>query len=128
MKSIVVSMQNTLLTEAIMGALTATGDFRPSRILNDKVSDTPFLCRAVHADILLMEVARRSGFTQEERLVLAQKVRKEVPTCRVALICDENSDPDMAFSVKSAKQRGNIDAFFYGSVTAAYLTAALDAL
>ena len=43
-------------------------------------------------------------------------------------VCDENGDPELAQSVKRARQDRLIDAFLYASVTPAYLTAALDAL
>ncbi len=44
------------------------------------------------------------------------------------LLCDENSDEELARRVKIARQDHKIDAFFYTSVTPSYLTAAVDAL
>ena len=55
-------------------------------------------------------------------------MRRAVPRCQFVLLCDENSDPELAQSVKRARQDRLIDAFLYASVTPAYLTAALDAL
>jgi hypothetical protein len=51
-----------------------------------------------------------------------------LPNCKIVLLCDENSAPDIAREVMIAKKDGLIDAFFYSSVTAKYLIAALSAL
>ena len=53
---------------------------------------------------------------------------QSVPGCRVALLCDEVADPELAQQVTQARQLGRIDGFLYASVTEAYLTAALEAL
>ena len=120
MREIVVSMQNTLLSEAIARLLAETGEFR--------VDDTFSLCRAAQADILLMEVSRMPAYTLESRLKLIECVRRALPNCKFVLLCDENSDPELARRVMIVRQDRLIDAFLYASVTPAYLTAALDAL
>ena len=55
-------------------------------------------------------------------------MRAALPECKFVLLCDENSDAELAQQVKCARQDRLIDAFLYASVTPAYLTAALDAL
>ena len=67
-------------------------------------------------------------FTLNRRIETARKVRKALPKCKIALLCDENADPDIAEKVKDAKMMGLIDGFFYSSVTGEYISAALDAL
>lgn len=128
MKSVVVSMQNTLLAEAVAGALLKTGEFRVERVLPGKPGDAPSLCAFARADVLLMEVSRLIGYTMESRMRLIDAVRGLVPGCKFALLCDENGDPELARRVMRARQDRQIDAFFYASVTSQYLTAALDAL
>ena len=128
MRDVVVSMQNTLLSEAVARSLTETGDFRVEQILPGKTGDTFSLCRAAQADILLMEVSRLAAYTLESRLKLIERVREAVPGCKFVLLCDENSDAELARQVKCARQDRLIDAFLYASVTPAYLTAAIDAL
>lgn len=113
MKNIVVSMQNTLLSEAIAHALTETREFRVEQVLPGRTGDALSLCAAMPADILLMEVSRLSA---------------KIPGCKFALLCDENSDPELARQVVCARQDRRIDAFLYASVTPAYLVAAMDAL
>ena len=128
MREIVVSMQNTLLTEAVARSLAETGEFRVKQVLPGKTGDTFSLCRAAQADILLMEVSRVNVYTLESRLRLIDRVRGAVPHCQFVLLCDENGDPELARQVKCARQDRLIDAFLYASVTPAYLTATLDAL
>ena len=128
MKNIVVSMPNTLLAEAIAGALLKTGEFRVEQALPGRPEDAPSLCTSARADVLLMEVSRLSGYTLDDRMRLIAAVRDAVPGCKFALICDENSDPELARRVMHARQDRRIDAFFYTSVTSKYLTAAIDAL
>ena len=121
MRSIVVSMQNMLLSEAVARTLAETGEFRVEQVLPGKTSDTFSLCRAMQADILLMEVSRLPAYTLENRLKL-------IACCKFVLLCDENVDPELAHRVMIVRQDRLIDAFLYASVTHAYLTAALDAL
>lgn len=128
MKNIVISMQNTLLSEAIARAFSDTGEFRIEQILPGKTNDTLSLCCAMQAEILLMEVSRLPAYTLESRLKLIDCVRRAMPNCKFVLLCDENGDPELARRVKIARQDHKIDAFFYTSVTPGYLTAALDAL
>ena len=128
MRSIVVSMQNMLLSEAVARTLAETGEFRVEQVLPGKTSDTFSLCRAVQADILLMEVSRLNAYTLESRLRLIDRVRRKIKACKFVLLCDENSDMELAHRVMHARQDRLIDAFLYASVTPAYLAAALDAL
>ena len=128
MKNIVISMQNTLLSEAIARAFSDTGEFRIEQILPGKTNDTLSLCCAMQAEILLMEVSRRPAYTWESRLKLIECVRRAMPNCKFVLLCDENGDPELAHRVVIVRQDRLIDAFLYASVTPAYLTAALDAL
>ena len=128
MREIVVSMQNTLLSEAAAWSLAETGEFRVEQVLPGKTDDIFSLCRAAQADILLMEVSRVNAYTLESRLRLIDRVRGAVPRCQFVLLCDENGDPELAHRVMIVRQDRLIDAFLYASVTPAYLTAALDAL
>lgn len=67
MKNVVVSMQNTLLAEAVAGALQKTGEFRVEQVLPGRPGDALSLCASAKADILLMEVSRLSGYTHIRR-------------------------------------------------------------
>jgi hypothetical protein len=128
LKNIVVSMQNALLADSIVKALRETGNFRPERILPDRIGGILPICSALNADVLVMEVGRQSNYSLSARLAIAQTLSRALPTCKTALICDENADPEIAAQVKKAKQDGRIDAFVYASVSASYLMAMLDAL
>ena len=129
MKKIVVSIQNGLLAEAITGMLNDSGEFQPFRVpVGNKKNDVISNCEMLSADILIAEVSYASGTTVEARLREVREVRKKMPGCKIVLLCDENSAPDIAREVTLAKKDGLIDNFFYSSVTAKYLLAALFSL
>ncbi len=129
MRTIVISMQNNLLAGAIVKYLIERGELMPERILDHSKKDEPYLsCEALNADVLLMEISRLPNFTLDQRMETAKNVRRTLPKCKIALLCDENADPYIAEKVKDAKMMGLIDGFFYSSVTGEYISAALDAL
>lgn len=129
MKTIVLSMQNNLLSGAISKYLIERGEMIPERIRDPSKEGEPYTtCLVLNADVVLMEISRLANFTLEERLRTAKDLRKSLPNCKIALLCDEHSDPDIAERVKSAKVMGLIDGFFHSSVTGEYISAALDAL
>ena len=80
------------------------------------------------ADLVLMEVSYSSATSVETRLREVKELRKAVPSCKIVFLCDENSAPDIARDVTMAKKDGQIDSFFYSSVTTKYLLAALSSL
>ena len=128
MKNIVVCIGNGLLSEAIIKMLKNSGEFKPFRVLIQKNSNIANDCEALSADSLLLDVSYASGTTMETRLKEVKQVREKIPTCKLVMLCDENSAPDIAREVANAKKDGLIDAFFYSSVTEKYLTAALASL
>ena len=128
MKNIVVCIGNGLLSEAIITMLKNSGEFQPFRVLIQKNSHIANDCEALSADILLLDVSYASGTTMETRLKEVKQVREKVPSCKLVMLCDENSAPNIAREVVNAKKDGLIDAFFYSSVTEKYLTAALASL
>lgn len=129
MRTIVISMQNGLLAGAIVKYLMERGELMPERVLNHSKKDEPYAtCQALNADVLLMDISRLPNFTLNQRLETASKVRQTLSNCKIALLCDEYADPDIAEKVKEAKMVGLIDGFFHSSVTGEYISAALDAL
>ena len=128
MKNIVVCIGNGLLSEAIIKMLKNSGEFKPFRVLIQKNSNIANDCEVLSADILLLDVSYASGTTMEIRLNEVKQVREKIPPCKLVMLCDENSAPDIAREVANAKKDGLIDAFFYSSVTEKYLTAALASL
>lgn len=129
MERIVVSIQNGLLAEAITTALNNSGEFQPFRIsVGSKRDDVVTSCEMFSADLVLMEVSYSSATSVETRLREVKNLRKALPTCKIVFLCDENSAPDIAREVTLAKKDGQIDSFFYSSVTTKYLLAALASL
>ena len=129
MKIIVISMQNGLLSGAIAKYLCERGEMMPERVLNHSRKDEPCsTCKSLGASVLLMDTSRIPPFTLENRLETAKNVRRQIPGCKIALLCDDSADPETAERVKNAKKMGLIDGFFHSSVTGEYLAAALDTL
>ena len=129
MKRIAVSMQNRVFAESVMLMLQRSGEFRPVRVAAGPTERALRECIAAQPELLLLDVTPTSPATElTGRMQLADGLRREQPGCKVALLCDETAYPAQARDVMRAKQAGRIDAFFYASVTEAYLTAALEAL
>ena len=128
MKKIGISIQNGLLAEGIIRMLYENGEFQPFRITSLKKNSVVSSCQLQGADILLAEVSYANGAAIEGRLAEAKALRAERPECKIAFLCDENSSPEIAKEVMAAKKDGIIDGFFYASVTAKYLVAALESL
>lgn len=129
MINIVISIQNGLLAEAITGMLYNSGEFQPYRLdVGNKKLDMADNCEMLSADIVVAEVSYSNGTSVETRLREVKEIRKRLPSCKIVLLCDENSAPDIAHDVALFKKDGLIDNFFYSSVTAKYLLAALSSL
>ena len=129
MKEIVVSIGNGLLAEAITQMLTDSGEFQPFRLpVGTKKNDIVDQCEMLSAETLIAEVSYANGTTIGARIAEVKELRKKLPNCKIVLLCDENSAPDIAREVMNAKKDGLIDTFFYSSVTTKYLLAALYSL
>jgi hypothetical protein len=129
MKKIVVSIGNGLLAEAITQMLTDSGEFQPFRLpVGTKKNDIVDQCEMLSAETLIAEVSYANGTTIGARIAEVKELRKKLPNCKIVLLCDENSAPDIAREVMNAKKDGLIDTFFYSSVTTKYLLAALYSL
>lgn len=129
MKRIAVNIRNRVFSESIMMILQQTGEFRPVRIPDQGPEPILIECLASKPDILLMDVTPKPRDNSiEMRLQVIRQLRCELPDCKAALLCDEIAFPETARDVMRAKQDGKVDAFFYASVTAEYLMAALEAI
>ena len=129
MVKILVSIHNGLLAEAMTAMLRESGEFEPFPIsAGNKNSDIARECELLDVQMVLLEVSYANGTTLETRMKEVRQIRSAVPNCKIVLLCDENSSPEIARNVMLAKKDGLIDNFFYSSVTARYILAALLAL
>ncbi len=128
MRQVIVNMKDFVFADAVAQALRSDSgsDFavqnisRPGEILR--------YCNILSAYALLMEVTRYGPYTLDERLGIGNAVKRAVPTCKVVLLVDENSEKELAKQVRRAKKEGLIDQFIYGSTSASFLVAMMDAL
>ena len=108
MKNIVVCIGNGLLSEAIIKMLQNSGEFKPFRLLVQKKSHIASDCEAVAADILLMDVSYASGTTMETRLKEVKQVRKKIPPCKLVMLHNENSAPEIPPVRESMRKRTDL--------------------
>jgi hypothetical protein len=128
LKTVVISIRNGMLSGAIYRYLKEVGELRPEQVESDRASSADKTAAALNADILLMEVTRTVPFDLESRIHIASSVRRKIPSCRIAVLCDETADPNLVQRIKEAKINGLIDCFFYSSVSCEYLEAVLETL
>ena len=126
-KKVIVAIQSTLVREAVIGALKKRGFFAEKSLsqLPDKVA---MACDVFFADVLLMDAGRAAENSFERRMETVRCVRKNNPSLKTGLLCDNVSDPEIARKVKQAKETGLIDVFFYESVQTDYLCDVVDSL
>lgn len=127
MKKVMLSIRNSLMLVSITRVLKGTGGFLISSIPHDR-KEIARECAEASADILLMEAGYEMGTTLDNCLYQVKLLRSFCPKCRVILLCDENSTPEIARRVAQAKRDGLIDDFVYSSVSESYLTAMLYAI
>ena len=127
MRRIVLDMKGGLLAEAVMQALTGCDpDFVVCRSL--KLEETVSLCRACHANVLVMEVIRQGVWKLSERLKIQSDVKKLGWDCKTLLLVDENADEMLAADVRQAVKDRLVDNFIYASVSPTYLAGVIDTL
>lgn len=128
MRKIVVSMQNGLLAESISRMLEESSEFLIYRSVVGRRNSLVMDCVMYGAEIVLMEVSPGHGLSLQTRLEETKQIKSANPGCKIVLLCDENTSPDLARGVALAKKDGHVDAFFYSSVTGSYMVTALAAL
>ena len=127
MRRVVVDMQNALFGDAISSALeNFDSDFSVHQ--SESPKETVNLCFDIQANILIMEVTSYTPWKLEERMKIRDEGKAYSPDCRIVLVVDENTEKKLADKVRLAKKDGLIDNFIYGSVSATYLSAVIDAL
>ena len=121
MQKIVVDMQNFLFGDSIAAAFR-NSDYDIDVVRAESPRDTLELCRIYKPFVLVMEVTAYTPWLLSERLKLRNEVKAVCPDCKIALIVDSNTEKQAAKDIRDAKKSGIIDQFFYGSMTAEYLT------
>lgn len=128
LKKVFVSVRNRLLSEAIFRALSDYGEFYPCSLPAEVRVGNAEDDATSDKDIYLMEVSYIPGTTVEARLEEIRQVKSSNPECKIAVLCDDNAAPELAYKVTRLKKDHLIDSFFYTSGTANYLMATLAAL
>lgn len=120
-------MQNYLFADAVAQTLkNADSDFDVYR--SEGPEKTTDLCRLCEPYALLMEVTGYTPWKLEERIRIRDEVKQQTPHCKIVLIVDEHTEKTLARKVLQLKKDGLIDNFIFGSISATYLSAIVDAL
>ena len=127
MKKVIIAIQNTLVCEAVIGALKRKGFFAEKSLsqLPDKVA---MACDVFFADVLLMDAGRSAENSFDRRMETVRCAKKKNRALKTGMLCDNVSDPEIARKLKQAKETGVIDIFFYESVQTDYLCDMVDSL
>ena len=120
MKRVIVAIQNTLVSEAILIALKKRGMF-VEKSLSGEPQSVASLCGMLFADTLVMDVTRFGDGTFDNRVKTVTAVKKSNPKITICIVCDNVSDGELSLKVANAKETGLIDAFFYQSVPSDYI-------
>lgn len=127
MKKVIVAIQNTLVCEAVTGALQKAGFFVEKSLSQDP-DKIAAACETFFADVLLMDAGRARDKSFDRRMETILRSKKKDPSLKAGLLCDNVSDPEIAQRVKRAMETGLIDIFFYESVQTDYLCDVVDSL
>lgn len=120
-------MQSRLYAKAIRRLLVQELD-NYQVVISKSPNETTKQCKLLQPYALLMEVTGYTPWRLEERLSIRDVVKKDSVDCKIILIVDDVSEPELAENVKNAKQSGLIDAFLFTSTTENYLVAVMDSL
>lgn len=120
MKRVIVAIQNTLVSEAVLSALNKRGIFAEKSLSGDS-QRVASLCETLFADVLFMDVTRFGQGEFDNRMKTVEAVKEVTPQIKVCVVCDNVSDSELSFKVANAKKDGQIDAFFYQSLPSDYI-------
>lgn len=126
MKTVVVSISNSLMAGGICNYLDQNPSLRVIR--HDHKERISGICFAAKADVLLAEVRGYSPYTISDWLIEYNIIKGRLPDCKLAVVVDENSCPQAADEVQTARTKGLLDIFFYGTVSGEYVTAVIASL
>lgn len=127
MKKVIVAIQNTLVCEAVIGALKKR-DFFAEKSLSQDPDKIVAACDVFFADVLLMDAGRAAENSFERRMETVRCAKKQNRALKTGMLCDNVSDPEIARRIKRAKEEGEIDVFFYESVQTDYLCDVIESL
>lgn len=127
MKRVVLSICNSLVSEAVFVALKKSG-FVVNISPSNKAEDVSKCCDIYFANILVMDVTRSNNCLFEKRKALIKTLKEHNNEIKICLLCDNVSDPQIADQIKRIKEEKLIDAFFYESVSTDYIVDVLDTI
>ena len=105
------------------------GGCRPIGVLSDDCDDVAWQCAAEQADLLLLETDFSSEMEEPKdvssRCDIAIEVRRNLPDCRVYLVC-EDGHPEKLAALEKAVELKLIDGYCIGDLSAQQMRTWLD--
>ncbi len=120
MKTIAVYIQNKLLSSGIIHAITARNQKIAIEIIPD-IESCLSVCRSGSVDILLAELRDYAPLSLDDWRDRVEQIKEFLPSCKIALIVDEETFPESATIVNRAFRNEEIDMFLYSSSGLNYL-------
>lgn len=127
MKRAILAIRNTLILEAVMNSLKESS-FLVEKASSQETDKILAIMNALLADFLIIDVTRCGDGTFDQRMETVLAAKKQNPSVKIALLCDNVSNEESVYRIKQAKEEGKIDAFFYESVPSNYLVDVIDSL
>ena len=115
-----VCFSSPAMTRRAADWLRNLGGCKPIAILSDDCDDVVWQCAAEQADLLLLGTDFTEGVEDKDvssRCDIAIEVKRELPDCRVYLIC-EDGHPEKLAALEKAVELKLIDGYCIGDLSA----------
>ncbi|KIR02826.1 hypothetical protein P261_01641 [Lachnospiraceae bacterium TWA4] len=125
MSRVLVNTQNFMFANMIQQTLEK-GDFNVTIAKNPQNVIGEFNRQA--SNIVILEVTGYTPWKFEERMKLRQQIKQIDSYCKIVVLVDEKTEPQVAAKVRQAMIDGLIDQFIYMSISASYLLGIMETL
>ena len=127
MIDLAISMPGEFYRDAITRALERTGNFHVTALAEHYGGGGPGgAAGPPEPEVALLGISVARGYTLGERKKVIDRMRQELPECKIFLFLDEGVSPEQTEGVKQYRQAKLIDGFLYASGTMEYLVATLE--
>lgn len=125
MQNILLFMRRKVLSTAL--SKVAEAEKRMCFFTETNSDNIIIAAKEYRADIILVEAAESGVLPVEESLCLCDEIRRELPDCKILLLCSENNMKDRGLAIL-AKRKGRIDDFVFYDTSIDYLISKLKSM
>ena len=125
-KRVLLIMKRKMLSDALINQTISDTRFEMMATLN--YSTAALTAESCLPEIVVIEIPESGTWKSAEKcLVICDTIRKQLPSCRQVIICNEN-DTESYNATIQAKQENRIDDFLFYDSSVHYLFSKLEAL